>query len=134
MRNLVLAACLAASAAWAGEVLLGTLKVTDGGTVANRTTQTPFLVPANALLSIQCDVDSYVMTDVANCDAGTCVKLGAGMLLPTSVNSSKTLTGYASNPDGGAALAVTYTGGWVASAPASGATSTCRVFSRTGQE
>lgn len=134
MRNLVLAATLTATAAWAGEVLLGTLKVTDGGTVANRTTGTPFLVPSNALLSIQCNEDSYVLTDAAGVDAGTGIKLSAGMLLPTSVNSSKTLTGYASNPDGGAAVAVTYTGGWVASAPASGATSTCRVFSRSGQE
>jgi len=134
MGRLAWALAFVATTAWAGEVLLGTLRVADGGTTANRTTATPFVVPSNALLSIQCDQASYVMTDVATCDAGVCVYLGANMLLPTKVNGSKTYSYPATNPDGGAAITTSYSGGWVASSPGSGATSVCKVFSRTGQE
>lgn len=134
--------------ALAGEKLIGTLIVSDGGTVTNRTSgYTNYACPANttggcfllpvgvsAYISVQCDQASYVLTDVAGCDAGQCLKLAADQLLTTSVNTVKNLSAYVINSDGGAALAITYNGGWIASAPVSGASSVCRVFDRRGNE
>ena len=143
MRRLILAAAIAvATVAYAGEKYLGVLIVTDAGTVSNRTTgyaaytaAGAFVVQPPAKISIQCDQDSFVGVDVPGCDAGQCLKLLAGQLLPTSVDTARSLTGYVVNSDGGANLAITYSGGWVASAPVTGnAVSVCKVFSRQGME
>lgn len=132
---------LLATAAWAGEALLGRLVVTDGGTTTNRCTLwhnyaggSAFVVSPLSKISIQCDGDAYVLTDVAGCDAGQCLKVTSGTIFPTSVNTSKTLTCKAFASDAGTAgHAVTYTGGHVAMACASGPC-TCGVYSRKGDE
>ena len=149
MKVLVPVLVLLATAAWAGEKLLGKLVVNDGGTTSNRCSgysgyaaTGAFVVPVLAKITIQCDSDAYVLTDAAGCDAGQCIKLTAGTLFPTSVNVSKTLSCGAFNSDGGVAAAnslnVSYTGGHVAMSPlesaAAGAITTCRVFSRAGTE
>ena len=137
MRHLLLVAivaCVVPPAALAGERLLGTLTVSDGGTIANRTTGTTFIVPPLEKITVQCDEASWFLTDVATCSATTCLRIAALEKLPTSVNASKALTGYSYNADAGPGIAVTYTGGWVASMPVSGATSTCQVFSVKGDE
>lgn len=132
--------------AHAGEALLGKLVVSDGGTTANRCTgwgaytgTGSFVVAPLTKVTIQCDAAAYVLTDVAGCDAGNCVYLSANEKFPTSINTSKTLTCKAFNSDGGAAgHSVTYTGGWVAMYPdpaaAAGASTTCKVYSRKGDE
>ncbi len=149
MRRLVLLAVCFATAAWAGEKLLGKIVVTDAGTQSNRTTGATayawagaFAVAPLSKISIQCDQDSYVGTDVATCSSSTCLRIAAGQLLPTSLGSAVTLTGKGYNSDGGVTSAgapvVTYTGGWVAVAPwntdGGGTSSTCYVFSRAGTE
>ncbi len=148
MRKLALLVVCVGSAAFAGEVLIGTLIVTDGGQTTNRTVgrlnatgtalQT-FEVPL-AKITIQCDQASQCLTDVQGCDAGVCMRLAADEKFPTSVNTAKTFTAKAWTWDGGSqALAsnptVTYTGGWVSCGPVTGGeVSYCRVYSRTGNE
>jgi hypothetical protein len=147
VRKFTAVVLLAPALAFAGEVLLGTLIVSDGGTVSNRTTGwTAYACPSNTTggcfvvqplskVSIQCNQAAYVITDLAGADAGTGVRLDADQFFQTSVNTNKTLTGHAYNSDGGTAgHAVTYTGGWVAAAPQSGASLSCRVWSRKGDE
>lgn len=127
--------------AHAGEILLGKMVVIDAGTTTNRCTGWSgysgggaFTINPKSLISIQCDAAAYVLTDVAGCDAGTCVAVQAGQFFTTSVNASKTLLCKAYNSDGGTAgHAVTYTGGWVAMAPAA-ASATCFVYERNGGE
>lgn len=146
-RALPLVLVFAALLAHGGEVMNstrgGTIAVTDGGTASNRTTgfrgyasTETFVVSPLAKITIQCDQDAYVGTDVAGCDAGQCLELTAGTMFPTQVNGSQTLTGHAWNSDGGGAgHAVAYSGGWVAIAPVTGAsTAVCKVFARSGLE
>lgn len=133
-RTLVLIAALAAIVCYAGEIRLGTIVVTDGGTATNRTTGTTFVVPTNSKISIHTDEACFVGVGVSGCDAGMCIPLTANQLFPTSTNAAKTLTGCAYNVDAGC-TAVTYTGGWVAVSPPSGGAN-CHgyVYARTGQE
>lgn len=151
MRKLVavlaLTAAVVATVAWAGESgtatspLLGKLVVSDAGTTTNRCTGWAayagggaFVVPPLAKISVQCDSAAYFLTDVAGCDAGNCVKLAADQFFTSTINGSKTLTCYAFNSDAGIiGVPVTYTGGWVSMAPV-GASATCRVWSRKGDE
>lgn len=150
--SLLVLTCLAvfvspfAPLAHAGEALLGKLVVSDGGTTANRCTgweayagAGSFVVTPLTKISIVCDSTAYVLTDVAGCDAGNCVKLAADQFFTTSVNVAKNLTCKAFASDGGVAgHAVTYNGGWVAMSPdpgaGAGAVTTCRVYSRKGDE
>lgn len=135
------------SVAHAGEKYLGSLVVSDGGTVANpcsgwgayKGDAGAFGLPSLALVTIQCDGIAYVLTDVAGCDAGRCVYLAANTPFPTSVNGAKSLACKAFASDGGVAgHAVTYSGGWLAMSPdyAAGASTvtTCKVFDRSGKE
>ncbi len=146
MRKLVALVLLVSSVAIAGEVLIGSLTVTDAGSTTNRTNGNinsnvgNFVIQPLTLVSIQCDQETLVITDAAGCDAGTCIDLGAKQFLTTSVNTSKTLSARAWNWDAGsqaisALPVVTYTGGWMAiAAPAGQAVSYCRVFVRKGDE
>lgn len=134
MKRVVAVLALIGLSAWAGETLLGTIVVSDGGTASNRTTGTTFVVSPLSKISIQCDQAGFVLTDVPGCDAGKCVEVASKQFFATSVNTNKTFTSCAYNADAGC-TAVTYTGGYVAAAPASGAASmVCRVFSRNGLE
>lgn len=133
-RTLVLIAALVAGAVWAGETLLGTIVVSDGGTASNRTTGTTFIVAPLTKISVQCDQAGFVLNDVPGCDAGTCIEVASKQFFTSSINASKTYTSCAYNADAGC-TSVTYTGGWIAAAPASAAASmVCRVFSRNGGE
>lgn len=138
--------------AWAGDKLIGTILVTDGGTASNRTTgYTAYACPSNVnggcfevgvnnIIDVQCVEDCFVCLDMSGCDAGTGVALGAGMLLPESTASiAITNTGKAYNSDGGSAgHSVTYTGGWISVSPwntdAGGTTVHAKVFQRNGRE
>lgn len=150
-RLLLVAVSLLVATSFAGEKLLGTIVVTDGGTASNRTTGwTAYACPSNVnggcfgigsptIISVQCDQDCLVCTDMAGCDAGTGVKLGAQQLLPTSTGQAVYLSGRAYNSDGGTTgTLVSYTGGWVSVAPWStdggGSTVYARVYQRNGQE
>lgn len=145
MRRLIFAAAVCvATVVFAGEKLLGTITVTDAGTASNRTTgyrayatTESFVIAPPSKISIQCDQDSMVGTDVSGCDAGTCVRLAANQLLPTSVDTVRNLSGCAWNSDGGTGCVnVTYSGGWVAVSVTTdaGNVAVCRVFSRSGME
>ncbi len=152
------------SSAWAGEVLLGVVVVTDAGTGTNFTAGAPAATPTTFIqgnksstlagcvtgfpiptgsagkITIQTDEGCLVITDAAGCDAGNCIALTAGQIFPTSVNTDKTLTGYAWNWDGGAATqaaacVVRTTGGWVAVAPpVGGAACHARIYLRNDKE
>lgn len=140
-----------ATPAHSGERFLGRLLVIDGGTATNRTmcasntgtgtagcsTSTlPFVVPSSTKITIQTDEACLVGTDVAGCDAGTCLYTAAGEKFPTSTGPAVVLVGLAAPGDAGTSgVAVKYTGGWVAIAPVLGA-QVChaRVFERSGTE
>jgi hypothetical protein len=117
MRNAVLAACLIALPASAGERYLG--KITATTTKNNTDTAVPFGIPSGARLSVQCDATAYVTvcTSSASCTAtaDNGIQVAADQLFTTSTPSSS----------GGA--------GYVAVLSASG-TANCRVFERSGNE
>lgn len=117
MRRLLLALCLLASPALAGERYLGTITATT--TKNNTDTAAAFGIPAGAKLSVQCDATAYVLvcTSSASCSATTTngIKVAADQLFTTSTPSSSAGAGY------------------VAVVSASG-TANCRVFERAGNE
>lgn len=117
MRNAVLAACLLALPASAGERYLG--KITATTTKNNTDTAVPFGIPAGARLSVQCDATAYVTVCPA---VGACaatadngIKVAADQLFTTSTPS---------NPGGTGFVAVLSPSG----------TANCRVFERSGNE
>ncbi len=146
MRKTVAVLALVATAAWAGEDLLGRLYTTDGGPVNNATTgygsagcggggpngapacRQAFRVPnMGAPISIQCSTAAVVKVNYAAVDAGDGVRLAADQFFTTSV---KQQDATAALPDGGS-----YSGGLVSIAPVAGATAAeCAVFVRTGKE
>ena len=138
MKNLMLLAAVAAlvalsptcvESAFAGEIYLGTIAVTDAGSTNNGLTATPFYINPQALLTIQCDAGAYVITDrvtVGTADSGPGVLLNAGQAFPTSNNGPHNLT----QRDGG----IQSNAGIVAVKPASGTTVGCDVSSRKGNE
>ena len=126
MKRIALLLGLAAVVALASERPLGTTYSGDGGTANNQYTSTPFVVPNGALLTVQCEQDSYVNADVTVCTPAACVKIPVGAALTTSCSSSG---GYNPLPDGGS-----YTRCIVANAPADGGVSKCYWFQRTGNE
>ena len=138
MKNLMLLAAVAAlvalsptcvESAFAGEIYLGTIAVTDAGSTNNGLTATPFYINPQALLTIQCDAGAYVITDrvtVGTADSGPGVLLNAGQAFPTSINGPKNLT----LRDAG----VQANAGIVAVKPASGTTVGCDVYSTKGNE
>ncbi len=144
MRRLILAAAVCvATVAFGGERLIGRLLSVDGGTVSNRTTGWgaytgggTFVIAPPSKISIQCDQAAYICTDASGCDAGTGAKVATDQLLPTSVDTSRNLSGAAYNSDGGTTgVTVTYSGGWVSCSPdIGGQVCACKVFSRSGNE
>lgn len=117
MRRVFLAALLLSMPAAAGEKYIGTLVATSS--VNNSTTATPFNIPSNQKLSIQCDAIAYVLvcSSTTGCTATSTngVKLAADALFQTSTPSTTTGAAY------------------VAALSASG-TANCRVFTRAGTE
>lgn len=135
MKNLMLLAAVVAlvtlspvcvESAFAGEQYLGTIAVTDAGSVNNGTTATPFYVNPQALLTIQCDTAADVITDEVAVDAGTGVYLGATYLFSTSNNGPHNLT----YRDGG----TLGNQGIVAAKPNGSAATNCKVFTVKGNE
>lgn len=112
--------------AHAGEMLLGTIYVPDGGSATNRCTATPFVIPPSSRITVQCSAESYVGTNVGGCDGGTCLKITADAIFPTSVGN---VVAKCTAINGGA---TTYTGGHLAMSTAT--VSYCRVYSRSGTE
>lgn len=124
---------------------LGHLLVHDAGTICNRTTggsataaPTAFSVDFPAKFTAVCFQAGFIGTDIAGCDAGTCIPCAAGEKVTLQVKGSPTLTGKAYNWDGGAQSApfsVAYTGGWFCAAPATGsAFIDVGAYPRTGAE
>jgi hypothetical protein len=117
MRRAILAALLLSSPALAGEKYIGTLVATSS--VNNSTTASPFNIPSNQKLSIQCDAAAYILTctTATGCTATSTngVKVAADALFTTSTASTSTGAAY------------------VAALSASG-TANCRVFTRSGTE
>lgn len=137
MRRFALLVCVVATAALAGERFLGNTSATDAGWANNHFTPWgDFGIGPNSLLTVQCDVESFVAVNVPLADAGSALKLAAG-----NVMTSSCMTGcywYQRNtwlpPDGGFADSGTWCDCIVSSAPVSGATSTCHWYSRVGNE
>ena len=119
----LLAVLFGALSASAGERFLGTLTSPAGAEITNATTAVPFVVPTNALLTIQCKTAAaYVITD--DTVAVTSVRgvlIGLGVAFPTSTSSQNVV--FVS----GARSAI------VRMIPVSGALS-CDVFERRGNE
>lgn len=147
--------CFDASQAWAGEHWLGTIRVWDGGSSNNCETSvlsidggsyntgTPFqTIPGPGPISVQCVTDAFIGTDVRYCDAGNCLRLGAGLLLPTTTSTIRSpytfnlQTGYAAT-DGGnqGTTSTTCNSGMVAIGCTDGGRyCECSVYSRLGNE
>lgn len=114
MRRLLLALCLVASPALAGERYLGTIAAT---TAKNNTdTATAFGIPAKALISVQCDAAAHVLVcqGATGCAATTTngVKVAQDALFMSSTPATSDGKGY-----------VSVVG-----------TANCRVFERAGNE
>ena len=112
MRKLLLA-CLLATSAYAGERLLGVLS--DIGTTKNNLSmapdasqqwwdggfEMPFFIPERALITVACEIDTYICTDKASCTSITGVVARGGALFPTSVGQARGIIDQAANPDAG---------------------------------
>jgi hypothetical protein len=106
--------------AFAGEVRIGKITATSPTAQNNKTTATPFFVPSDTRLTVQCDAAVYIeVTDGAVCTAATSdsFKLAADAWLPTS-----TPPGHAH-----------HLGGCVSILPVTG-TANCKVATRSGNE
>lgn len=111
-----LAALAFASPSVAGERYLGVITATT--TKNNSDTAVAFAIPANAKISVQCDVAAYVRvgnSSTLTVTSSNGVKVTADALFLTSTNSGTT------------------SGAYVAALPVSG-TANCKVFDRTGNE
>lgn len=133
MRRFALLVCVVATAAIAGERWLGNTFANDGGSANNQYTSPPtntFAVGTGALISVQCDQDSFVMVNVPMVDAGTAIKLSAGQLLPTSCATGPS---YYAVRDGGS-----YTGCMLSNSSANfsldGGFAQCHWYQRQGNE
>lgn len=113
--------------AFAGERHLGTIisaRNSDGGVLSRNNatadaSYSAFVIPSNALLSVQCDQDAYIgigSTSTTTVTSSNGVLLGQNQLLPTSVATGS--NGYVA----------------VISATTDGGASTCKVFERRGNE
>ncbi len=127
-------AVVAAPRAAAEAPIIGKIIVTDGGWGTNRCTATPFVVPSMSKITVQCNQDVAVGTNVGGCDAGNCLTALAGEKFPTSTGSAVSLScNYTPLADAGSNV-VTHFGGHVAIQPVSAASVTCKVFPRLGTE
>lgn len=129
-RAATLFVALFALVAFAGERYLGTI-VSAAVDKTNATTATPFFVPPNAKITIQCDAISYVLTDTSTAVSSTNgVKLAADFIFPTSTTTSPT----AALGDGGTPWTDGGIRGAVVRAIASTGTANCKVWQRLGTE
>lgn len=140
MKNLILAVCLVSLPGFAGERLLGSIVSAAGADTTNASTSTPFAVPPNAKLTIQCTVaTSICVSSSTTCTlAGTTTNPGVGVgaapdKLPTSANTGDltTTSGAAVSPP--RTIVVAGKKSVTVRIVASGA-STCNVYSRNGDE
>lgn len=123
---------VALSPAFAGERSLGQVWIADGGSTSNLYPNDGglFTFATPVKLTLQCTQDVYVCSEKCTCTATTGVKVLAGTLFPTSVD---TWTVCKTEPiaDGG----VTSTGSGVVSVvPVSAAANVCTYFNRRGTE
>ena len=161
MRKSLIVALLAVllSPAYAGERLLGTMLVSDGGSVNNATTgygaagcasqsslggagscPQAFRIGASMLLSVQCVSAAILKVNWYVADAGDGVKLAADQFFTTSTGSGAVVVPSLTLPDGGGRIVGgmpdggSYVGGVVAIYPVDGVRAECRVFERHGGE
>lgn len=161
MKKLITALTLLATAAWAGDRLLGIILVTDGGTVSNATTgygvagcsheydpagaescPQAFRIGTSALLSIQCkDQGAKFQANTFRVDAGTGIALAVDQFFTTSTGSAAVTVGPLLWADAGVRTANgmqdggTYIGGVVSICPLAGALrAECNVWQRNGNE
>lgn len=121
MRKLVAVLCLAASTGFAGEKYLGVIAGTGGPTAKNNSsTAAPFVIPSMAKITVQCDADAYVATDVTTATSSNGVKVLQDSVFPTSVGSNLTTVSSTRS----AVLSVIGVSGAV----------NCKVFERRGNE
>lgn len=112
-------------AAIAGDIILGTL-TSSGAEVTNATTGVPFCIPPIQKVSVQCDADSFILTDTT-----ATVTSSNGVRYPKNA-----LVGTSLNTDWSSASRVTVAGtscGVMRMISASG-TSNCKVFRVYGDE
>lgn len=121
--------------ALANEAYLGTIYVTDAGSgttaVHNLTAADggAFLIASRSKLSIQPSANAFVCIDskpagVPTCDSTRGTRIDANTLFPTSCSSASSVA----LPDGGVTSCL------VSCVPVSGASVTCPVWSRIGDE
>lgn len=131
MRNALLAAAIClSSTAFAGERYLGTITST-GSDTTNATTATPFFIPKDAKVTMQCDATAYVLTDSSSAvTSSNGIKLSSDALFPTSTGSlTKDTT--ATLADGGTNTGY---GGAIIRVISSSGTVSCKVWERRGNE
>ena len=147
MKRLGAVLALLATAAWAGEDLMGVILVSDAGSVNNATTgygsagcatrasvngagacAQSFRIPTSALISIQCNTAAMVKVNRPAADAGDGIRVAVDQFLTSSTAFGGVRVSL--TPDGG-----TYAGGMVSIAPVAGAAQAeCKVFDRSGVE
>lgn len=129
MRRLALLAVLSfAGGADAGERYLGSIVSSAGADTTNATTAAPFLVPAQAKITLWCSATAYVLTDTTTAvttgsGAQPGVPLTASEKFPTSTAAKPRVTDAFSPANGGAIVRIM--------GPAA---VTCHVYARSGTE
>lgn len=129
----IAAALMLIRPAQAGEKYLGTIVVTDAGAVHNLfpTDGGAFYIAPNSLITVQPSANAYVCVDeLTSAKAPTCsttlgVLVASGTAFPSSCASATSVQ----VADGGFVQSCTVT-----CVPASGASVSCPVWSRTGKE
>lgn len=117
-----------AGTAFAGEKFLGTIFVLDAGSVHSAFAEDGggFNMHPRTKITVQCDANTYVCVDRLACTAATGVKVTIDQAFPTTTEGPQTVV---NSVDAG----VTRTS-VVSVIPVTGATSTCRIWSRVGDE
>ena len=122
MRRTILATCLVAVTALAGEKYIGTISAQTATSYNNSTTDAGFAIPSNQKLSVQCDEASFVRVcdKLSGCSATTVngVRVAQNELFQTSTPSTTTGSAFVS----------------VLSTVTDGGYSDCNVFLRAGNE
>lgn len=93
--------CLLSLSAFAGERLLGVIQSIDstksnisqspdaGVNMWDGGFQQPFFIPPMALITLRCDVDTYVCTDKTSCTGLTGLPVPGTVIFPTSVGDTQ---------------------------------------------
>ena len=139
MKHVILIALLSLPA-FAGERLMGSIVSAAGADTTNATTATPFAIPPEAKLTIQCSATTSIcVSSSTTCTlAGTTTNPGVAVgaapdKLPTSANTGDltTTSGAAVSPPRTVVVAGKRS---VTVRIVASAASTCNVFSRNGDE